>query len=378
MAEVTLDPERQTKARQYARLGRRLFLVDLLIGGIYVLVWLITGWSIAVSNMLATISTAAWFLVAGVALVFVAGMYLIDLPLSYFSGFVLPHRFEQSTQTRRGWVSDQIKEVLVGGIFGFIVIEVIYAVLRAAPETWWLWAAAILLLFQVVLANLAPVIIMPLFYKVVPLGDEYAELSSRLLRLAQQAHTKVRGVYRFDMSRRTKAANAALMGLGNTRRIVLGDTLLSEFTTDEIETVLAHELGHHVNRDIPIGMAVNTALTVIGLYVAALIMTWGVGVWGLSGPADPASLPWFVLAMGLYGLVTMPIGNAFSRWRESKADAYALHATDNPRAFISAMTRLANQNLADVDPEAWEEILLHSHPAFRKRIAMAQVYGQPN
>ena len=250
----------------------------------------------------------------------------------------------------------------------------IYAVLRAAPQTWWLWTAAILLLFQVVLANLAPILIMPLFNKVVPLGEEYADLSARLLRLAAQANTKVRGVYKFDMSRRTKAANAALMGLGNTRRIVLGDTLLTEFSADEIETVLAHELGHHVNKDIPVGLAVDTALTLIGLYVASLIMNWGVAVFGFTSPADPASLPLFILAMGLYGLITMPLGNAYSRWRERNADRYALRATNKPQAFISAMTRIANQNLGEVDPEPWEEFLLHSHPALGKRIALAQAY----
>ncbi len=378
MSEVTLDAERQKQAKRYARLSRRLLIVDLALGGAYTIAWVIFGWSIGVKNALAAISTADWFLVAGVAFVFVTGIYVLDLPLSYYSGFVLPHRFQLSTQTRRGWVVDQVKEVLVGGLFGFIVIEVIYAVLRAAPATWWLWAAVILLLFQVVIANLAPIVIMPLFYQVRPLGAEHADLTARLLRLAQNAHTRVRGVYKFDMSRRTKAANAALMGLGNTRRIVLGDTLLNEFTADEIETVLAHELGHHVNRDIPIGIAIDTALTVIGLYVASLVMAWGVSLWGLAGPADPASLPFFVLAIGLYGLVTMPIGNAYSRWRERKADAYALQATHKPQAFVSAMTRLANQNLADVDPEPWEEYLLHSHPALSKRIAMAQAYGQPN
>jgi STE24 endopeptidase len=287
---------------------------------------------------------------------------------------VLPHRFELSTQTIGGWISDQMKEILLGGIFGLIVIEVIYAVLRATPQTWWLWTAAILLLFQVVLANLAPILIMPLFYKFVPLGEEYADLSTRLIRLAEQAKTKVRGVYKFDMSRRTKAANAALMGLGNTRRIVLGDTLLNEFGADEIETVLAHELGHHVNKDIPVGLAIDTALTLIGLYVASLIMNWGVAALGLTSPADPASLPLFILVMGLYGLMTMPLGNAYSRWRERNADRYALRATNKPQAFISAMTRLANQNLGEVDPEPWEEFLLHSHPALGKRIALAQAY----
>jgi STE24 endopeptidase len=374
MSEVALDPERQKKAKQYARLSRKLFFVDLAIGGVYVIAWLIFGWSIAVKNALATISTADWFLVAGISFVFVAILYVIDLPLSYYSGFVLPHRFELSTQTIGGWISDQMKEILLGGIFGLIVIEVIYAVLRAAPQTWWLWTAAILLLFQVVLANLAPILIMPLFYKFVPLGEEYADLSTRLIRLAEQAKTKVRGVYKFDMSRRTKAANAALMGLGNTRRIVLGDTLLNEFGADEIETVLAHELGHHVNKDIPVGLAIDTALTLIGLYVASLIMNWGVAALGLTSPADPASLPLFILVMGLYGLMTMPLGNAYSRWRERNADRYALRATNKPQAFISAMTRLANQNLGEVDPEPWEEFLLHSHPALGKRIALAQAY----
>jgi STE24 endopeptidase len=133
-------------------------------------------------------------------------------------------------------------------------------------------------------------------------------------------------------------------------------------------------LGHHVNKDIPVGLAIDTALTLIGLYVASLIMNWGVAVFGFTSPADPASLPLFILAMGLYGLITMPLGNAYSRWRESNADRYALQATDKPQAFISAMTRIANQNLGEVDPEPWEEFLLHSHPALGKRIALAQAY----
>ena len=374
MSEVVLDAERQKKAKQYARIERRLFFVDLAIGGVYVLAWLIFGWSIAVRDALATISTSDWFLVAGVAFVFAAGIYVIDLPLSYYSGLVLPHRFEVSNQTLGGWISDEIKGVLIGGVFGFIIIEAIYAVLRAAPETWWLWAAAIMLLFTVVLANFYPILIMPIFNKIVPLGYEYADLSARLIRLAERAHTTVRGVYKFDMSRRTKAANAALMGLGNTRRSVLGDTLLNEFSADEIESVLAHELGHHVNKDIPIGIVMETASTVIGLWIASVVMNWGVSVFGYTSPADPASLPLFVLVMGLFGLITMPLGNAFSRWRESRADAYALQATRNPQAFIGAMTRLANQNLGEIDPEPWEEFLLHSHPALGKRIKRAKAY----
>jgi STE24 endopeptidase len=182
----------------------------------------------------------------------------------------------------------------------------------------------------------------------------------------------VRGVFKFDMSRRTKAANAALMGLGNTRRIVLGDTLLNEFTPDEIETVLAHELGHHVNQDIPVGIILESVLTLGGLYLASLGLKWGAATFGFAGPADIAALPVFALVMGAYSLVTMPLGNAYSRWRERRADAYALRATGNGAAYASALTRLTNQNLADADPEPWVEFLLYSHPALSRRIALAK------
>jgi len=248
-------------------------------------------------------------------------------------------------------------------------------VLRAFPDTWWLWAAGLLLIFDVVLSTLAPVLIFPIFNKYTPLGEEHAGLIERLMKLAERAHTRVRGVYQFDMSRRTKAANAALTGMGNTRRILLGDTLLNEFTTDEIETVLAHELGHHVHKDIPLGIAVSTVLTLGGLYLASVVLNWGVSYFGFTGPGDIAALPLFILVMGAYGLLTMPLGNAFSRWRERRADDYALKMTGNGPAFASALTRLANQNLADVDPEPWVEFLLYSHPALGKRIEKAAAVG---
>jgi STE24 endopeptidase len=372
MSEIALDPERQKTAKEYARLSRRLMLVDLGVGGLYVVAWLVFGWSGSLKDTLLTWTQNEWLLVAGFAAVFGLGYLLLSLPLSYYEGFVLPHRYELSNQTLGGWIADQVKGLLLSGVLGLFVLEVIYAVLRAYPDTWWLWAGGLLLLFNVILSNLAPVLIMPIFYKFVPLGEEYSDLAQRLVELAERAHTRVRGVYKFDMSRRTKAANAALTGLGNTRRIILGDTLLEEFTPDEIETVLAHELGHHVNKDIPIGMLVSSALTLGGLYLASLGLNWGVRYFGFESPSDIAALPLFVIVMGLYGLVTMPLGNAYSRWRERRADEYALQATGNGAAYASALTRLANQNLADVDPEPWVEFLLYSHPALSKRIAMAE------
>jgi STE24 endopeptidase len=376
MENAQLDLQRQKTARQYARIKRRLMVIDLALTAAYALAWLVFGWSAALRDRLTGITDSPWVALLLFALVFGGIYYLIDLPLSFYSGYRLPHRFGQSTETLRGWLVDQLKGLLVGGVLGSLVLLAIYAVLRAYPDTWWIWASLMLLLFSVVMANLAPVLLMPLFYKFVPLAQEHAELVERLTRLSEHAGTRVKGVYTFDMSRRTKSANAALTGLGATRRIILGDTLVNEFTTDEIETVLAHELGHHVNKDIPLSMAFETISTVVGLYLASLVLRWGVNQFGFQGVGDIATLPLFMLVMGLYGLITMPLTNAFSRWREVKADRYALEATKNGPAYASAMTRLANQNLAEVDPEPWVEFLLYSHPALKKRIKMAESFQE--
>ena len=374
MEVSSLNPERQKRAKVYARIQRRLTLVDLAIGTLYVIAWLALGWSRALKTYLLGWTTNDWLLVAAYGVVFGAGIYLFGLPLSYYSGFVLPHRFDLSNETVKGWIGDQVKSILIGGLLGGFLLEVVYALLRASPDLWWLWVAIFMLLFNVLLANLGPVILFPIFYKFAPLGDEHADLVERLLQLAARAGARVRGVYRFDMSRRTKAANAALAGLGNTRRILLGDTLLDEFTHDEIETVMAHELGHHVHKDIPAGILVESGLTLVGLYLASLGLRWGAAVLGFANPSDIAALPVLALVMGAYGLVTMPLGNAYSRWRERRADEYALQATGKGEAYAAALERLANQNLADADPERWVEFLLYSHPALGKRIEMARSF----
>ena len=371
-ADIALDPERQSQAKEYARIRRRLLLVELLIGGLYAVFWLVFGWSSVLKDSLLSITSNDWILVAVFALVFGGCYILISLPISYYSGFVLPHRYGLSTQTLKGWISDQVKGLGIGLLLGGLIIEIIYALMRYAPETWWIWVALVLLLFNVILANLAPIILFPIFYKFNPLDDEHEELVERLMNLAKRANTNVKGVFKFDMSRRTTAANAGLAGLGNTRRIILGDTLIDEFTTDEIETVLAHELGHHVHKDIPISILVESLITLIGLYLAFIALAWGTDTLGFDGSSDVAAMPLFILVMGAYGLITMPIGNAYSRWRERLADAYAIDITGKGAAYAAALKRLANQNLAEADPEPWVEYLLYSHPALSKRIAFAE------
>ncbi len=368
--QVILDAERQQQAREYARIRRRLSLLDLVLGGLYLLAWLTFGLNVLVRDwaLLLTSSPALALLIMATALALPYA--LIGLPLAYYSGYVLPHRYGQSTQSLSGWVSDQIKGVVLGGVLGLLVVQVVYGLIRLAPALWWLYAGGVMLFFTVALSTLAPILIAPLFYRFTPLDDH--DLSERLIALAEQAGTHVQGVFRFDMSSRTRSANAALMGLGATRRIVLGDTLLDEFTPDEIETVLAHELGHHVHRDIPLLIAIDSVLTLLTFLGAHLALAGAVSRGWLTSAADPAGLPLLALVMGAVGLATMPPGNAVSRWRERLADSYAVQSTGKPQAFIDAMTRLANQNLADADPGPWVVWLLHSHPPIRERVDAAR------
>jgi len=363
---IELDQARQQKARHYARARRRLMLVDLVLGALYLTAWITSGAHLLLRDRVGAFSSLPAFQVLLYALALGIPYVVIDLPLSYYSGFVLPHRYGQSTQSFGHWAGDQIKGLAIGGVLGAAVLSTIYWLLRVQPDWWWLYAGGVMFVFSVVLSNLAPVLLAPLFYKFSPLDD--ADLKGRLLALAERANTQVQGVFRFDMSTRTRGANAALMGLGRTRRIVLGDTLLEEFTPDEIEVILAHELAHHVHRDIPLLIAFEAILTLLSFGLAHLALRLGVTQFGLQGVSDPAGMPVLAVGIGLIGLLTMPLGNALSRWREREADRYAIRETRKPQAFIDAMTRLANQNLADAEPERWVVVLLHSHPPISDRI----------
>lgn len=374
-----LDPERQQKAREYARIRRRLSFVSLAIGVVGVIIFIFTNldtWLRDILRPLAWQPIPGWFpwQILVYFLILMLGYQLITTPLSYFGGFVLPHRYGLSTMTLKGWVGDLLKGFVLSLILEILVVELVYALLASQPQTWWLWVALVSLFFSVVMANLAPVLILPIFYKFSPLPE--GDLAKRLLALAERAHTRVRGVFTMQMSSKTTAANAALMGLGNTRRIVVGDTMLDRYTPDEIEVVLAHELGHHVHRDIWKLIISQSLLTLLGLYLVNVVLHWAVETQhAYLGLADPATIPLLLALVGAFGLIVMPISNAYSRAIEYQADEYALQVTQKVEAFKSAMTRLANQNLADVEPSPIIEFLFHDHPSIRKRLKHADEFA---
>jgi len=375
-----IDPDRQQKAREYARIRRQLSLVGIGIAAVAILFIFWTGLDVALRDWLQPLSwqpLRGWYPLQVLIyfLVLMLGYEVLTAPLAYYGGYVLPHRYGLSTMTLPAWLADLFKGLVLSLILEALAVEVIYVLLATQPQTWWLWTALILLFFTVIMANLAPVLILPIFYKFTPLPE--GELTRRLLALAERAHTRVRGVFSMQMSRKTTAANAALMGLGNTRRIVLGDTMLDRYTPDEIEVVLAHELGHHVHHDLWKLIISQSILTLGGLYLVNLALHWAVDTQHYYlRLADPATMPFLLLVTAVFGLVVMPISNGLSRAVEYHADEYALQSTKMVGAFKSAMTRLANQNLADIEPSPLIEFLFHNHPAISKRLKHADAFAR--
>ncbi len=367
-----VDSPSQKRAREYAAAKRLVGLADLLIGLVVPVavigsggsVWLRRTIQSEVGNPLLTVGLFFAILFVGYA--------ILSLPMSVFGSWRLSRQVGLSTQSLVQWFGDWLKGLGLGLVFGLAIVEVLYFLLNSLPVTWWLVAGVLYFGLVVVMANLAPVLLLPIFYRLTALTP--SPLTERLETLASRVGARVRGVYRMDLSSKTTAANAALMGLGNTRRIVIGDTLLDNYTDDEIEVIFAHELGHHVHRDIVKLIATQAIVTFGALYLCAQILVPATGALGFDGIADVADLPLILLIVGVVGTLTGPFANALSRHLEVEADAFALRTTNKSSAFKSAMVRLANQNLAEVDPPSWVEVLLYDHPSIKRRLEAADCY----
>jgi STE24 endopeptidase len=248
---------------------------------------------------------------------------------------------------------------------------IVYAAMALAPTAWWIIAGVVLALMGAVVVFVAPVVLLPLFYRFAPLAD--SELATRLRALATRAGVPVIGVYQWSLGDRTNAANAALVGLGPTRRVLLSDTLLDQYSPEEIEVIVAHELAHHAHGDLWIGLGTEAAQVILALLVAHLVLgSVGVAFVRLARLDDVAGMPLLVLAVGAWTVVTAPLLLALSRRHERRADRYALELTGQPGAFVSAMRRLAAQNLAEGTPSRVVRWLFSSHPSIDERIATAQ------
>ena len=368
-------PADSPEARRYNRLRRWLGIADFLVGLALLCVLLATGWNgtlrdLALHRAHQIYSLAVFLYVFMLMLL----SKLLGLGLDYY-GFRLEHRFNLSNQKLRGWLWDETKGFLLGVALGGIVADLLYFIIRQWPQHWWVVAWAAFLGLVVLLAQLAPVVLFPIFYKFEPLDND--ELKSRLVALSERAGTRVRGVYKWNLSEKSKKANAALTGLGNTRRIILADTLLDHYSPDEIEAVLAHELGHHVHKHILKSIAVQAGITLVGFWAANWVLHYAMERAHMFETLhDFANLPLLVLVSTVLGFLLLPALNAYSRHNERQADRYAFRSIRTVEPFISSMDKLAEQNLAERTPSRFVEWYFHSHPAVSKRIAAAEAWAK--
>jgi len=364
-----------SEARRYNHIRRWLGIADFIIGLVFLIVLLVTGWS----GWLRDLAYRPFQNYSLAVFVYLLLLLLISkalgIGLDYY-GYRLERRYKLSTQRFRAWIWDEVKGFLVGLVLGSVVVELLYYTIRQWPERWWLLAWALFMVLFVLLAQLAPVALFPIFYKFEPLDDE--ELRRRLVVLSERAGTRVRGVYRWKLSEKSKKANAALTGLGATRRIILADTLLDNYSSDEIEAVLAHELGHHVHRHILKSIFVQAAITLFGFWAANWALHYAVDrqLFEFVQVSDFANLPLLALVATVLSLLLMPALNAYSRYNERQADRYAFESIASVEPFISSMNKLAEQNLAERTPGKWVEWFFHSHPSISRRLAAADEWGR--
>ncbi|HEX7365387.1 MAG TPA: M48 family metallopeptidase [Dehalococcoidia bacterium] len=364
-----LDTKRQKLAGKYARLTRRLSLIDLAVVGVILLLLVFGGVSVKLSYFLSFSqpwASALYFIMLA------AGLGIIFMPLTYYQGFVLPRRFGLSHQKFSAWLADRAKASALGFAMGLAVVILVYWLLDRFPDIWWLWAAIFLFLLSLLLTRLTPTLLLPIFFKLEPLGD--IKLKKRLMKLAKRAQAQVVDVFTMDLSTKGTTANAMLAGLGRTRSIILTDTLLQKYSSDEIEVILAHELGHHLHRDIPKFIALQAAMILLGLYLSNVVLKASLVPFGFDGIANVAAFPLLLLSIVAFSLIITPFTNAYSRYVEASADEAAMELTANPQAFVTAMTRLTNQNLSVANPSRWVELLFYDHPSYTKRVSLANRY----
>lgn len=295
------------------------------------------------------------------------------LPITFYRSFLLEKRYGLSTERLRHWLLDQVKGGALGAVLSAVAVSLLYAALRYSPERWWMAAGAGFAIVVLVLTGLAPVALLPIFFTFRPLARD--ELRDRLLGLSRRAGVAVTDVCEWQMSDRTKKANAALTGLGRTRRILVSDTLLAAYSDDEIEVVLAHELGHQVHRDLWKGMAVQVLVAILGFLAASRILSALAPRLTWTGPADVAGLPVLLLSVGVVALALLPAVTAASRGMERAADRFAFELTGNASAFIAAMERLGAQNLAEERPSRLARWLFYTHPPVAERVAAARAWN---
>ena len=366
------DPERRKLAMEYTRASRTYSLKLLILSLVVSVLILLSKITVMLNDFIVKNISADPVIVVG--LFFTIGFTLlsmIELPFSFYSHIRFGKKYGLSKLNNRQWFFRHLKGEVLGFILTFIIFEGFYWILRVVTSTWWVWATIIMILFSIVLSALVPVLILPRFYKFESLENTHPELTKELLDLANQAGFKAKNVFNWKLGAVATVGNAALMGLGSTRRIVISDTMLDQYTSEEIKWILAHELGHHVHHDLWKRIVTGTISTLIMFYITNISFLQLSTI--LDYPSDissVATLPVIGLSFWMVSEVLINVPSLWlSRRDEKSADSYACKIIPDKLVVQSLFMKMADQNLADISPPWWERIFYLSHPPIETRIA---------
>lgn len=368
MAEQNSDTV--DRARAYNNIKYAFAISDLFFLLFVLIFFEATGLSKNLANWLVKIGISGYFIVPVYFFLISLGYYFLDLPSNYYRSFVIEHNFSLTNQKISDWLLDQLKTGALSFIIGLILITAFYYILANFPEYWWFILAMFWIFFSIVMAKILPIIIIPMFFKYKQLADN--ELKTRILTLANKMNIKLLDVFEIDFSKKTLKANAAFVGIGKSRRVILADTLKDKYSYDEVEVILAHEFAHHRLKHIWKLMLVNSLITIVVFYCIFKTSSYALGLFHLASLSDIAALPVILIYMVLFGIITQPLGNYISRAFERNADKVALEETNKREAFISMMDKLGSQNLADRAPHPLIKFFFFDHPSIDERIASAK------
>jgi STE24 endopeptidase len=365
-----IDEERQKTARHYRGDNLRLSIGSFIISVLFLAIILLSGISKGFVHFLSIYVSARILLIGAYFSALYVVFSFLTLPFGYAEGYVIEHKYGFSTQSRRAWLIDWLKSFLVTYVIGLLVFEVIYLLIPAAPSLWWLWLSMVMIGFSVILSNIFPVVILPLFYKSSPIQDD--ELKTEITELCARANVSVKGVYSIDMSSKTTKANAAVVGLGNTKRILIGDTLLSKYQRGEVLSAVAHEMVHYSEHHMWWLILWQSIITVLMFYVFFRIQPSVYSWLGFEDASEIAAFPLFAIIFSFISYVLRPFGAALSRYYERRADSGALNMTGDSASFVALIAKFCNDQLSIAFPNRIIEWYKYSHPSPGKRIVFAE------
>ncbi|MBI4706624.1 MAG: M48 family metallopeptidase [Candidatus Omnitrophica bacterium] len=359
-----------SQAKKYSNLKYTCAILDILLLVIFLFVFLKAGFSRSLTSAIEVISVNG-FLVLALYLFFALLIYyFVSLPLNFYRSFTLEHKFSLSSQKISDWILDQLKSGIISYLVSLILVGSFYIILHLSPGAWWLWVSLFWICFNFIFAKLLPVVIIPLFFKYKQLTDEPLRL--RIMKLGEKMRISILNCFEIDFSKKTLKANAAFVGWGSTRRVILADTLKDKYTHDEIEAILAHEFAHYKMKHLFKLILANSLVTLICFFIIFRSNNFVLGFFGFSSLSEIAALPLVFLYFVIFGFVMEPLGNFLSRLMERNADKMAVEVTQNKEAFISMMEKLASQNLADRKPNPIIKFFFFDHPPIDERIEMAR------